>query len=151
MFRMTLLFSFIFFTAGCAAINVPNYIQDKHIYEKKVYSDYEKTLSAVKNVLQEEGWQITKEADPGLYEESRSINNPDVKQTLLFAQTYKKSWVGTGKFAQINVYLRSKDKMTELEFRYLVVKNAFVKSFYQYRNDRLVDNLFQRITDYLKQ
>ena len=49
----------------------------------------------------------------------------------------------------INLSL-SDENNTEIEVRYLVVKNAFVTSFYDYRNDKLVDNLIEKINQQLK-
>jgi hypothetical protein len=139
------------FLIGCSTINVPPYIQDKHPYTKTLLSNYNKTLLTTKKVLEDEGWKITKNVDPATYEKVREIDYPGAKQTLIFAQTVHKSWVGTGKYAQMNIYLRTVDEAnTEIEIRYLVVKDAFIKSFYQYRNDKLVDNLIEKINQQLK-
>ena len=146
-FIIIILFSIV----GCSTINVPPYIQDKHPYTKTLLSNYNKTLLSTKKVLQNEEWKIVKEVDPTVYEKGKELDSPNAKQTLIFAQTFKKSWVGTGKFAQINIYLRTVDEFnTEIEVRYLVVKNAFVTSFYDYRNDKLVDNLIDKINQQLK-
>lgn len=136
---------------GCSTVNVPPYIQDKHPYVKTLVSNYNKTLLVTKKVLEIEGWKIVKEADPTVYEKGRELDVPGAKQTLIFAQTFKKSWVGTGKFAQINVYLRTIDELnTEIEIRYLVVNNAFVTNFYGYRNDKLIDAFIEKINQQLK-
>ena len=148
------IFYFVILTtlAGCSTANIsPLYIQDKHPYVKTIVSNYNKTLLITKKVLEIEGWKIVKEADPTVYEKGRELDVPNAKQTLIFAQTFKKSWVGTGKLAQINIYLRTIDELnTEIEVRYLVVKNAVVTSFYGYRNDRLIDTLIEKINQQLK-
>ncbi len=142
---------FLLGALGCSTVNVPPYIQDKHPYTKTLLSNYNKTLLITKKVLQEEGWTLTKSVDPAIYEKGRELDQPGAKQTLIFAQTVHKSWVGTGKYAQINVYLRTVNEAnTEIEIRYLVVKDAFVKSFSHYRNDKLVDNLIEKINQQLK-
>jgi len=138
-------------TFGCSTVNVPPYIQDKHPVTKVLPENYNKVLLTTKKILAQEGWTITKESDPAVYEKGKELDAPNAKQTLVFARTVEKSLIGTGKYAQLNVYLRTVDEInTEIEVRYLVVNSAVVKSFYDYRNDKLVNNLIEKINQQLK-
>lgn len=147
-------FLFLFLLAiatSCSTVNVPPYIQDKHPYTKTLQSNYNKVLLTTKKILAQEKWTITKEADPTVYEKGKELDVSNAKQTLIFARTVEKSLVGTGKYAQLNVYLRTVDEInTEIEIRYLVVNSALVKEFYDYRNDKLINNLIEKINQQLK-
>ncbi len=136
---------------GCSVVNVSPYIQDKHPYTKTLLSNYNKILLVTKKTLEVEGWKIVKEADPAIYEKGRELDVSNAKQTLIFAQTFKPSWVGGGKIAQMNIYLRTIDELnTEIEIRYLVVKRALITNLYGYRNDKLINRLIEKINQQLR-
>ena len=137
-------------TAGCATVSVPNYIYDKHPYKKEFYGQFNEILDAVKGVLKDHGWEISKTTDPSVYEQGKSNETADNK-ALLITEIRQTSFFFGSSYSRLNVFLRpGTDKRTEVEFRYLAVNSFPIKAFNSYRKDKLIDRFFKDLDERLK-
>jgi hypothetical protein len=148
--RVLPLIVFVLSVTGCASLQFPAYIQDKHPYTQRFYADHDEVLAAVKKNLGELGWQIEGTADPLTYEQNR-IPEAGSQDVLLFTevrQTPKILWTS---YVRLNVFVQTKNKVSDVEIRYSKINSFPFKQFKKFRNDRLVKRIFQRITDSLNQ
>ncbi len=144
---MSLIFALVFLT-GCATTDIPSYLQPKKPYVKRYYAKYEKSLETVKATLGELGWTLEESTDPGVYEHTR-FNDLDENQLLLVTSVRPTPmFVGT-RYARMNIYLRSKKDVTEVEVRYLTTTSTALKNFSTYNNDSAVRRFFERLTEVL--
>jgi len=136
----------LLFLIGCTSFTIPNYIHDKHPSLKTFYVPYDQVHAATLKVLGDLGWRIEKEADPALYERGRHFQDASHQQTLIFTDINQFSFFAGSRFSRLNVFLHvTADKATEVEVRYLKVTSIMFKAFYNYKNDRLADRIFERI------
>lgn len=130
---------------GCANIMIPSYIQDRSPYQRMFYGSFDKVYATTVEAFNVSGWAIEKEVEPQLFERERALGGDD-KQTLLFTEIRHSYFFIGSKYARINVYLReTAANETEVEIRYVKVTSLMFKSLYGYRNDRIVDRIFQDI------
>ena len=143
--RLLLLILLVTF-GGCTSIVLPSYVSDKNPYKKRFYGDYVAVVEAAKKALDKFGWSVTEEPDPGIYEHRWEMNDPNVHHILLFTK-YKESYYGLGtKNVVLNAYIRAGvNEATEVELRYLKVSTVSYKSFYDYKNDKLIEQIFKEI------
>ena len=136
---------------GCASVGIPHYIQDKNPYKQTFYSDFEAVKQVAKAALEDLGWAIEKETDPRLFEHGNSTNADEAHEQVLFFSNIRKSKVSLGiRNTRLNIYLRQvAEHETEVEIRYLAFTTLSFKSFYDYRNDRLVQKIFDSIQNHL--
>ena len=138
--------------AGCASITIPNYIHDKHPQLKTFYAPFDQVHAATLKALGDLGWKIEKEADPALYERGRQFQDISRQQILIFTDINQFSFFAGSRYARLNVFLHvTADKATEVEVRYLKVTSVMFKTLYNYKNDRLVERIFNRIKENLNQ
>lgn len=136
------------FLVGCATTNMPSYLQPKKPYIKRYYSNYEKTLSSVKSILTELGWGLEESTDPGVYEHTRFNDLDENKLLLVTAVRPTPMLVGT-RYARMNIYLRSKKEVSEVEVRYLTTTSTALNNFSTYNNDGAVKRFFSRLDEAL--
>jgi hypothetical protein len=131
--------------AGCATVLLPSYVPDKNPYKRKFYADYPIVLEAVKKALASSGWTVTEEADPGVYERRWAVADPGIRHVLLFTD-YRESFGIGAKSMVLNAYVRAApDAAVEIELRYLKVSTVSYKSFYDYKNDKLIEQIFREV------
>jgi len=136
---------------GCASINIPNYIHDKHPYQQTYYASFDKVHNATIEALKDLGWAIEKETDPALFERTRETKNESRQQILIFTEIRQLLFFVGSRYARVNVYLQiTADKATEVEIRYVTVTSMLFKSFYDYKNKKAVNRIFKRIEENLK-
>lgn len=140
-----------FSVAACSSIQLPSYIKDQHPYSYKIYAPYGETLTATRDALAEQGWQIQSVSDPTIFEHNKATYDPTVKQVLLITKIKNLPlFLGT-RYARMNVYLTSSgDKATDLEIRYLTVNSILFGSFNNYKHPIAVENLHENIQQRLK-
>ena len=149
--KKLILLTLLMFLCGCASVDVPKYIKDDHPYKKTVYADFDEVFQATVKILKEFGWEVSGTSDPSVFERTASGGDPQQKQILIFSKVRQMSLVLGSRYARINVYIRGKaDSETEIEFRYVNVSSVFVKDFYNYRKDHLVDRMLQHIESLVK-
>ena len=134
--------------SGCATTNMPSYLQPKKPYLKRYYSNYEKTLSSVKSILTELGWVLEESTDPGVYEHTR-FNDLDENQLLLVTAVRPTPMLVGTRYARMNIYLRSKKEVSEVEVRYLTTTSTALNNFSTYNNDSAVKRFFARLDEVL--
>ena len=134
---------------GCATIEVPQYIQDQHPYQRTVYKGFDQTLDATRQALAELGWTIGKETEPSVYERNRLLEGPG-KAILLMTDIRRTPFFLGSRYTRLNIYLRGGDKVTEVELRYLTLNSLAIKTIQNYKNDAAVDRIFHRIEENLK-
>ncbi|MCC6759185.1 MAG: hypothetical protein IT395_06140 [Candidatus Omnitrophica bacterium] len=145
--KFSLILACLFLT-GCATTNMPSYLQPKKPYIKRYYSNYDKTLSSVKSILTELGWGLEEATDPGVYEHTRFNDLDENKLLLVTAVRPTPMLVGT-RYARMNIYLRSKKEVSEVEVRYLTTTSTALNNFSTYNNDGAVKRFFARLDEVL--
>ena len=138
----------VMFLAGCATTSMPSYLQPKKPYVKRYYAKYDQSLTAVKKVLTELGWTVEESTDPGVYEHTR-FNELDENQILVVTSVRPTPMVVGTRYARMNIYLRSKKDMSEVEVRYLTTTSTALNNFSTYNNDGAVKRFFIRLDEVL--
>ncbi|MCB9772591.1 MAG: hypothetical protein H6754_08595 [Candidatus Omnitrophica bacterium] len=145
--KLSVILAIIFLT-GCATTNMPSYLQPKKPYIKRYYANYAKTLPSVKDVLTELGWTLEESTDPGVYEHTR-FNDLDENQLLLVTTVRPTPMLVGTRYARMNIYLRSKKDVSEVEVRYLTTTSTALNNFSTYNNDSAVKRFFMRLDEVL--
>jgi len=145
--KISLILALMFLT-GCATTSMPSYLQPKKPYIKRYYSNYEKTLPSVKSVLAELGWVLEESTDPGVYEHTR-FNDLDENQLLLVTVVRPTPMLVGTRYARMNIYLRSKKELSEVEVRYLTTTSTALNNFSTYNNNSAVKRFFTRLDEVL--
>ncbi len=151
MLRKFAIFLSFLVLVGCTTVNIPNYIQDKNPYKKTFYANFDKTSENVETVLSDLGWKVKDKADPGVFQQSKTIEGAAVKQILLFTEIRQTSLFIATTYSRVNIYLRELEpNSTEVEIRYVVVTSTPIKTFYNYRKDFLANRFFKQLEEKLK-
>jgi len=135
----------VLFCLGCTTTRIPAYIQDKNPYVKRFPAGFEATSAAVEQTLADMGWEIDETTDPIVYEQDR-INDLDEKQVLLLTTIRQTGMFLGTRYAKMNIYLRSKKEVSEVELRYVTITVTPLKTLTSYRNDSAA----QRILDHVE-
>ena len=129
---------------GCATV-IPDYIEPRYPYARKVYGDYGAIMACVKRVLAAEGWAVRKEADPSTYERGNDTKANEDKSVLLFTDVKQHSRFLYSSYTHLNVFIRPLAGGAEVEMRYACQTPLFVKQLKGARNDRLVNRLLDAV------
>lgn len=129
--------------AGCASTRLPLYLQDRGAASRRFYADYEQALQAIQDTLAEEGWQVEKQVSPSVYEQNRYNDLDDHQLLILTSRRTAPGWTGR-RYGRLNVYLRSKAGISEVEIRALSV-HAWIR-LRRYGNPADVKKIFDGIT-----
>lgn len=153
--RAVFIVSFLFFNSifflGCASTPHSLYIQDHNPYKQDYFADFNATLSAVEQVLKNEGWVISSKVDPVEYEQPASDIKPEAKQWLMLTQSRTGIKFLSNGSMNLNIYVRELTNATQVEIRYIKWTNLGFKQLKSYKNKRYVDRLFESINRLLEQ
>jgi len=130
---------------GCSTLILPRYIPDKNPTTRNFYADYDAVVAATREAFKKFGWEVAQEADPAVFERAWQLKSKDVKQVLLMSNYRKSNYLIVSKHSALNAYIRSGKDATELDLRYLKVSTFPFKSFYKYRNKKLINRLLKQI------
>ena len=144
--RYFLLLVLLFF--GCTTTTIPVYLPSKKPYVKRFYVNYDAALSAIEQTLKDLGWQVEKKLDPAVYEQLRA-SDLDEKQILVITKIRQISFVIGTRYARMNIYLRSKKSISEIEIRYLTLSSLTLKSLKDYSNDSEVKRIWGKLEEIL--
>lgn len=134
----------LLYCAGCASVQIPGYVQNKNPYSQRFYADFVKTRAATEAALQELGWKVAERLDPLVYEQS-AVNDLDEAKELWVTEARQiPLFIGT-RYARVNVYIRSKKDISEVEIRYLTITSMFFKNCTSYRNKAAAERILKRI------
>ena len=147
--NFTALSILILFVTGCASLQFPAYIQDKNPYTQKFYGEHDQIVAAVKKSLTDLGWPVDGVADPTTYEQR--VPEPESENVLIYTQVRQTPMILWTTYRRVNVFVHSKNKVSDVEIRYAKIKALPFKQFKGFKNDPLVKRIFQRITDELNQ
>ena len=134
---------------GCVTVKIPKYLKDGFPYKKKFYATFDNTLTATKQALKETGWKITEMANPSTFEQDQSVNSK-VKQILIFTEIRQTPLILSSRYMSLNLYLRSLEDATDVEIRYISVMPMLFKNSENYKNDDVVNKIFDRISQLLE-
>jgi hypothetical protein len=141
---ITLLFLF-----GCTAATIPIYLPEKKPYVKRFYADYDAILLATEATLKDLGWEIEDKVSPSVYEAARA-SDLNEKQLLIITQVRQfPFFVGT-RYARMNIFLRSRAGISELEIRYLTLSTVTFKKMKDYSNDAEIKRIFGKVEEVLQ-
>ena len=135
--------------AGCVSVKVPKYVADKSPYKKKFYADFETTFAAAQEALKEGGWKISDVKHPSVFEQGAVLEGEE-KQALIFTEIRQTPLFLSSRYMSLNVFVRPADNGTEVEIRYLSVVPALFKNRESYKNDAVVNKVFNRISEILE-
>ncbi len=130
---------------GCASLNLPSYIQAENPYKRTYYGSFQEVLEEVRAGIIAEGWQISKEVDPGQYERNPLVADGDKDHILIFSNVRNFQRGIYKKLVQLNVYVNRTAEGVEVDLRYRSVKNFYLFKINSYRNDKAVKKLLDRI------
>ncbi len=148
--RIFILFFLSLYLTGCASVYLPVYLQDKNPYTRRFYAGYDEAFQAVDQALKDLGWEQEKAIDPLVYERQRGTDL-DEQQTLILTKTRQTPlFVGT-RYARMNIYLRAKKGISEIEIRYLTTSDFFFRWIKSYRNESAVNRIFAHLDELLHQ
>ena len=131
--------------AGCATVNIPNYIDPQHPYVRKVYGNYEAIVTAVRQVLADEGWAVQSETSPSTYERDDSAQNSATDGVLLFTSVKQHSKFLYSSYTHLNAFIRPMADGAQVEIRYACLTPLGIKQFKTTRNDKLVDRILDAV------
>jgi len=103
--------------SGCTTAQIPGYIsRNDHPYVRKIYGNFDKVVSSVDYVLKKQGWAITDEVDPAIYERDDQYDNNGY-QNLLIMTDVRKHFLQLGS-TRLNVFIHSIANITDVEIRF---------------------------------
>jgi len=139
---------FLLLCVGCASAQIPTYLQDKNPYTKRFYANYDEALSAILESLEDLGWEIDARVDPAVYEQKEASLYDGQRLLVMTKIRQTPMFLGT-RYARINIILRSKKDISEVEIRYVTVNSLPIRNITAYRNDSAVERIFNHISELL--
>lgn len=130
---------------GCTTITVGNYIQSDHPYARKIYGDYDKIVTVIRQVMEKNGYKITGESYPSVYERPVDVRQETPKDLLLFSVIRQHSLIIYSSYTHVNVYIRSIIEGADVEVRFGKITSTWVKQIHSSRNDRLGNKILNEI------
>ena len=128
----------IFILAGCASVQMPGYISRvDHPYDRKIYAGFEKVTGAFLFVLQKQGWSISEEANPAIYERDDRYDNNGSRNLIIITDMRKHFAHLTG--TRLNVFIHAIGNTCDVEIR-----------FSSGRNDRLAQDILDAVEQGIK-
>ena len=135
--------------AGCITVKVPKYLKDEFPYQKKFYASFDDTLAATQKALRDTGWRISEIASPSTFEQGQPSSDTQGRQILIFTEIRQTPLILASRYMSLNVYLRTADNSTDVEIRYISVVPVLLKNSTSYKNDVVVNRVFDRISELL--
>ena len=148
--KFVILFFLSLYLTGCASIFLPTYLQDKNPYTRRFYANYDESLQALNQTLKDLGWESEKAIDPLVYERQHATDL-DEQQTLILTKTRQTPMFLGTRYARMNIYLRAKKGISEIEIRYLTTTDLFFRGLKSYRNDSAVNRIITHLEKLLHQ
>ena len=130
--------------AGCVSVKIPKYLPEKFPYKKKFYADFETTLKAAEEALQDTGWKISDRTHPSLFEEGY-VAEDQVRQALIFTEVRQTPLFLSSRYMGLNVFVRAADQGVDVEIRYVSVVPVIFNNRQSYKNDAVVGKVLNRI------
>ncbi|MBU1995567.1 MAG: hypothetical protein KKF78_00255 [Candidatus Omnitrophica bacterium] len=147
--KKIILILMVFVLCGCATVNIPNYIKDENPYKQKLYAEFDTTLKATVNTLNDFGWEVEEITKPSVFEITKEANK-ESQQVLLFTKVRQTAMFLGSRFTKMNVYVRSgSDNVTEVEIRCFTFNSVVFNKFTSYKKDRAVEKIFKHIQERL--
>jgi hypothetical protein len=134
-----------FLFAGCTTVQIPTYIKADHPYTRKMYGDFEHIVSVAKRVLTHNGWKISSEEHPSIYERSVDEDKETAKDVVLLTEIKQHTRILYSSYSHLNVFLHATPEGAEVEVRYGKVMPLLIHQFSKTRNDALGNRLLNEI------
>ena len=135
--------------SGCVTVKIPKYLPSENAYKKKFFLPFDDVLVAAKQALIDTGWQINDMASPSIFEQEASTQTQG-KQILIFTETRQTPLILLSRYKSINVYLRSVDDGTEVEIRYMGMTQILFINSKNYKNDDVVNKVYDHMAQLLE-
>ncbi len=136
---------------GCMSVSVPNYIKGDHPYSREFYGDYHKIVEVTKEVLERNGWDITQETHPSVYERASVEDKETAEDVLLFTEVKQHYRLLFSSYTHLNVFCHVTPDGADVEIRYGKLTPLWIKQFQRTRNDRLANRLLDQIEQGLQE
>ena len=137
---------------GCVTVKMPKYLKDEFPYQKKFYASYDDTLTATMDALKGLGWEISETSHPSVFEHGQLSEAEGARQILIFTEIRQTPLFLSSRYMSLNVYVRmAGNESTDVEIRYVSVTPMLFKNSQSYKNEGVVQNVFDRISELLNQ
>lgn len=140
----------VFIVSGCVSISIPQYISKQSEYKQKFYADFEEVFNAALAALHDLKWEVAGTANPMMYEETVSYD-PNSQQMLIFTETKQSLMLLFSRYNRLNILARSMADSVEIEVRFEAMTAYPFHTAHNYKNDRLAEKIFNRISGHLNQ
>jgi uncharacterized protein (DUF302 family) len=131
--------------SGCATVTVGNYIKSDHPYSKKIYGNFDQILETTRQVLAKNGYKVTSESYPSVYERAADAHKESPKDVLLFTEVKQHSRIFYSAYTHFNVFVHALTDGAEVEIRYANTSSFLFKQVQNTRNDKLGAKILDQI------
>lgn len=132
------------FMTGCAPLSLPRYIPSRNVETQRFYAGYERVLPAVRQAMQEMGWQVAQEADPNVFEIGNADHQAD--QAILFISEPRPGQALWGsRQARLNIYIYSQGEVSDMEIRRLEVRRGWILRARRFGAPDEIQDFFARV------
>lgn len=147
--KKLILIFFLMSLAGCAGLNVPDYIKADHPVARRVTGSYPKIVDAIKVALFKERWDIRGVDNPSIYERLPSGEN-QAQDIVFFTKIKTHQKFIYSSHEHLNVFVHVVAEGAEVDVRYEVIESSIFGRFHKLRNDRLANHLLDLIEEELE-
>ena len=144
------IFFLLIWCVGCMTVKIPKYLKDEFPYKHKFYASFDDTLDATIQALNDSGWKVADTSHPAVFEQGIARSDVENKQILLFTDVRQTPLLLSSRYMSLNVYIFSSDETTDVEVRYMAVTPVLFRSAETYKNDPVVNKVFDRIETILE-
>jgi len=143
---ITVIGCFLFLNCvGCVTVKIPKYLKSENPYRKEFFASYKDTLDATKKTLDVLGWEITDTVHPSLFEQGADFDEKENRQVLIFTEARQTPLFLSSRYITLNVYVWPLDNSTNVEIRSFSVTPVLFNNIESYKNDSIVNKIFNQI------
>ncbi len=142
--KIILLLLMLFVFAGCSSVQIPAYIQEKKPFNQRFYAGYPRVVAACQQALLDLGWVVEKEVAPQVFEVV-SADSPEGENILLVTETRETRMILGTRYARMNIYVRSKGDISDVEVRYMVITDLFLYKPKVFGDEAFAQRFFSRM------
>lgn len=128
-------------------MQMPGYIgRADHPYNRRIYAGFEKVVSTFNYVLNKQGWRISEEDDPSVYERDDRYDNNGYQNLLIMTAVRKHFYGLYSTYMHLNVFIHSMGNTSDVEIRYEAL-TPLVKQFTSVRNDQVGQDILDAVDE----
>lgn len=133
---------------GCTSLQIPVYIPEEKPFTQRFYAGYPRVVSAVRQALTDQGWSIDRELEPRVFE--LAVPGAQEGDSVLLVSGIRESRMFFAtRYARLNVYIFSKEDVSDVELRYLGVNSVVFFKSKNFGDKDFAKRLFKRMEELL--